>query len=98
MGIGKKTRIQLLAKLHELELIQDDRALTNEEYSEWVASKEQLESLYKEEEQYWAVRAKQRWLEEGYANTKFFHTIATHRKKSNRINFLVIGSIITINN
>lgn len=67
------------------------------EYQEWLACKTQLDILYKEEEQYWATRAKQKWLEEGDGNTKFFHTIATHRRKTNRINSLDINGHSTSN-
>lgn len=34
---------------------------------------------------YWKQRAKVRWMDEGDANTHFFHSIATARRKSNRI-------------
>ncbi|XP_019178340.1 PREDICTED: uncharacterized protein LOC109173555 [Ipomoea nil] len=38
-----------------------------------------------QEDAYWRQRAKQHWLREADANTKFFHRYASHRKKKNTI-------------
>lgn len=38
-----------------------------------------LEEIYREEEVHWQLRSKQKWLEEDNHNTKYFHTIATHK-------------------
>lgn len=40
------------------------------------------------EETYWKQRAKNYWLAEGDANTKFFHATASTRKKKNHVEFL----------
>lgn len=36
----------------------------------------------------WRQRAKQKWLQEGDRNTKYFHKSATQRKQRNTINEL----------
>ncbi|XP_019186580.1 PREDICTED: uncharacterized protein LOC109181284 [Ipomoea nil] len=42
-----------------------------------------------QEDAYWRQRAKQHWLKEADANTKFFHRYASHRKKKNTISRLM---------
>ncbi|XP_019166962.1 PREDICTED: uncharacterized protein LOC109162734 [Ipomoea nil] len=42
-----------------------------------------------QEDAYWRQRAKQHWLNEAAANTKFFHRYASHRKKKNTISRLM---------
>ncbi|XP_019156322.1 PREDICTED: uncharacterized protein LOC109153039 [Ipomoea nil] len=42
-----------------------------------------------QEDTYWRQRAKQHWLKEADANTKFFHRYASHRKKKNTITRLM---------
>ena len=56
---------------------------------EYLAAKENLNNLLFQEETYWKQRAKMFWLAEGDENTRFFHSSATARKKSNRIAYLV---------
>lgn len=49
---------------------------------------ERFNDLLLQEETYWKQRAKLFWLEEGDANTKFFHATTTSRKKTNHISYL----------
>ena len=55
---------------------------------QYFAEKEELNKLLLHEELYWKQRAKNFWLAEGDANTKFFHASATARRKTNHITFL----------
>ena len=47
---------KLIKELHELELLQDSRELSDEEYIHWASLKSQLDSVYLEEEIYWQNR------------------------------------------
>lgn len=71
--------------MHDLELILEHRDFTSLEHETGLTSKTTLDHIYLEEEKHWQARSKQKWLEEGDNNTKYFHTIATHRSKKNKI-------------
>lgn len=54
---------------------------------QYFIEKEKLNVLLLHEETYWKQRAKNYWLAEGDANTKFFHATASARKRTNHIAF-----------
>ncbi|XP_074378321.1 uncharacterized protein LOC141719854 [Apium graveolens] len=60
--------------------------------SNYFMEKEKLNDLLCHEEVYWKQRAKNFWLTEGDANTKFFHASASARKKANYLPFLETDS------
>ena len=47
--------------------------------------RKELSQLLEKEEKMWQQRSRVQWLENGYKNTKFFHRIATQRKRRNFI-------------
>lgn len=49
------------------------------------AIENKLDDLLKQEEQWWAQRAKVHWLKDGDLNTKYFHHKASQRKRKNYI-------------
>lgn len=53
-GQKKRDKAQLLHRLYELELIQDGRSFSEEEYKDWSSCKDKLDNIFKEEEQYWS--------------------------------------------
>ncbi|XP_074373470.1 uncharacterized protein LOC141713795 [Apium graveolens] len=60
--------------------------------SNYFMKKEKLNDLLCYEEVYWKQRAKNFWLTEGDANTKFFHASASARKKAIYLPFLETDS------
>jgi hypothetical protein len=51
-----------------------------------------LARLLAQEEDFWRQRAKIYWLTEGDLNTKYFHSVATARRRRNVISALVDGA------
>lgn len=58
------------------------------DWEAWHQLKLQLEATYKDEEEYWARKSRVEWLQEGEQNTKFFHSVTSQRRRSNRIDRL----------
>jgi hypothetical protein len=48
-------------------------------------AREKLSKVLKQEEEYWKQRSKTHWLRDGDSNTKFFHAMASARRKRNKI-------------
>lgn len=87
-GDKRKIKQQANTILLDLEKIKDERELTPEELVKWHHYKTLLDDIYLAEELAWKIRSKQKWLNEGDRNTKFFHTVAAHRRKKNIIHNL----------
>ncbi|XP_070010375.1 uncharacterized protein [Nicotiana sylvestris] len=47
----------------------------------------EFNDIIKIEEDYWKLRSRIMWLNDGDSNTKFFHVSATNRKRRNKINY-----------
>lgn len=62
------------------------------EHEEVIQIKMELNALYEKEEKMWQQRSKVQWLKNGDQNTKFFHGIATQRKRKNFIKGLHDGN------
>lgn len=84
-GKRKKIKKHTLDQLEKLEVIKEMRDLTDEECLQWQQCQLTLNSIYDEEEKYWKERSKQKWLDEGDSNTKYFHKCATNRFKKQTI-------------
>jgi hypothetical protein len=67
--------------VERLELIQEDRALDQDEISELLDSKRELYDINHDEVIKWSQRVKDKWLKDRDVNTKYFHTIASHNLK-----------------
>jgi hypothetical protein len=71
---------------------------SNGDLMELIKSKEkEIDSLLLQEEMWWSQRSRVLWLKHGDKNTSFFHKIASHRKKKNKIDAITdrMGQIQT---
>lgn len=48
----------------------------------------QIEALWRQEEMYWSMRSRIKWMRWGDQNTKFFHAMTVQRRVRNRISML----------
>ncbi|WMV38581.1 hypothetical protein MTR67_031966 [Solanum verrucosum] len=87
--INKKNK--LLNELAEIDLIQNDRMLTEDEMIIRATILVELEELAKNEESRWRQKSRVLWLKQGDNNTKFFQRVATTHRRYNTIDRLVIS-------
>jgi len=52
--------------------------------------KRELSNVRSQIDLFWRQRAKQHWMEDGERNTKFFHRVASMRRRFNAINKIVV--------
>ena len=68
--------------------VEEWRKLTNGEFHLRGMCQQKISSLATQHVQYWRRRAKIKWCNLGDENTRFFHTMATYRHRSNKIKCL----------
>jgi hypothetical protein len=82
---GKQMRLRFKKDIDqcraELEAMRDAEAMQGD----YLATRDKMSLLLAQEDAYWRQRAKIHWLQNGDSNTKFFHAMASMRKKSNKI-------------
>lgn len=74
-----------MGEIQEIDGCEELRELSQDQYSKREELKDKLRKVLNDEADLWRIRAKQHWLQEGDGNTKFFHSIANERKRTNGI-------------
>lgn len=87
----------MLEEVDDLERTSESRLLTASEQNVRGALLKDLHDILKAEEATWSQRSREKWLAEGDSNTAFFHRVASHRRRTNRITSLVIDSSVMDN-
>ncbi|XP_042980012.1 uncharacterized protein LOC122310200 [Carya illinoinensis] len=70
----------------------------SQEHKKIQQAQAEIDKLLEIEEIKWRQRAKQRWLQEGDRNTKYFHQCASHRRLINTIKKVANEKGVTANN
>jgi hypothetical protein len=60
-------------------------AISSEQTRKEEVLRYKLNKLEEQKELYWKQRAHMHWMKDGDRNTKYFHSVATERRKMNRI-------------
>jgi hypothetical protein len=79
------------AVLSFLDMLEESRDLTLEEWNFRKIVQEHLANLLEQQRTYWKQKGKIKWATLGDENTKFFHSTATIRKNKNGIRSLTDG-------
>lgn len=77
----RREKATLLNKLRELDRMADRGGLSNAQWAARYKVEEQLEHIYAMEEVQWQKRGGVKWILEGNANTGYFHSMASGRKR-----------------
>lgn len=78
-------------KIQNLDSSSNNRPLTKSELRERKAAQQELWTWLKRKEVFWAQNSRGKWLKEGDKNTRYFHTLASIRKRKNSITSLSIN-------
>jgi hypothetical protein len=92
VGVNKK---KLEKGLCELDLIAEERPLSEEEKSKREEFSRNLERHVFLEEVSWRQKSRALWLKEGDSNTKFFQRLANSHRRHNTIETLVVDGQLT---
>lgn len=83
---------ELEDRIHSLDLISNGRDLQLEELAERRSAQMELWVWLRRKEAFWAQNSRAKWIKEGDKNTKYFHTLASIRKKKNTIPALITNN------
>jgi hypothetical protein len=78
-GWLKKTLLS--SKISDFEDIQEERVFAQDEIHDLLFSKKELYDIHLDEVSKWTQGAKDKWIKDGDANTKHFHTLSSHNFK-----------------
>ncbi|KAK1310988.1 hypothetical protein QJS10_CPA08g00605 [Acorus calamus] len=87
----------LAVTIDEVDVAEDAGGLTEEERRRRLQSRMDYAEVLKQEEIEWRQRSKALWLKAGDNNTRYFHKMASIRKRSNRISQLLVDDVLIEN-
>ena len=79
-------------KIQNIDSVANSRSLEDHELQERNVAQVNLWTWLKRKESYWAQNSRSKWLKEGDRNTKYFHTMASIRKRKNTISSLLLDN------
>ncbi|KAG9450247.1 hypothetical protein H6P81_010212 [Aristolochia fimbriata] len=88
-------RSLLHLQVDALDALEEGRHLTDSELTDHSRAASDLRELVARERIVWKQRARYKWLKEGDANSHFFHAVASARRRSNRVNSLIVNGELT---
>lgn len=88
---------ELEERIHEIDMLADNKTLTDDEISERRNAQAELWGWLRRKETYWAQNSRAKWVKEGDKNTKYFHALASSRKRRNCITSVSANGIIVDN-
>lgn len=88
----KRSFENIMDEISSLDSKEEVDGLNDEERSKRCNLKIQLASFLKEEKMMWRQNPREKWLEEGERNTKYFHAMASHRCRINYIEEIVVDN------
>lgn len=78
---SKLARARLVEEIAALDAQVDARVFSEAEWANRYALENQVQSILREEEEYWRRRGDVKWVTKGDANTSYFHAYANGRKR-----------------
>jgi hypothetical protein len=91
----KKEKKELLEGIQEMDVLAENRGLTEEENEKKEDMSRELENTLLCEEIHWRQKLRALWLKEGDSNTRFFHKMANSHRKYNRVETLRIDGVLS---
>ncbi|KAK1257140.1 hypothetical protein QJS04_geneDACA022973 [Acorus gramineus] len=74
-----------------LDVVEDSGLMGEEVHDSRIRLKVAMQLILGQEEEEWRLRSRAVWLKEGDNNAAFFHKVANHRRRVNKIDSLLVG-------